>query len=619
MVERRAAPRSGPALALGLAAICAGAAPARAGQGDLLVSLSGPGSETLTRNAMFAPHLRWCRPSVGACLLRPPVGAPASWHQALRGLEGVRAVDLDAQIQPQSDELGTPDCGAQWEWFDAHFDLADGIGAGAGATAAVLDSGFLLAHEELVGRLPWVWDYGEGDDEVSPVPGVGVPAHGTFIAGLLAADRDNDRGRAGVSPEVGLALVKIADADGALWWSTAVDAIGGLLEEGPPVAVLNYSLAGSAPPTAMIDAVAALGAADVVLVAAAGNCGVADCWDADNDEYPLYPANDAGLHVLTVAGTTPEAELNPYSHYGLLSVDLAAPGVDLCSLDVGATDAYSTASGTSYAAPLVAGAVARVRGRFPGLRADEVVHLIKAAAQPTPALAGKVEVAGRLDALEALSLPLLALPAPSAARGVGAATLPLAVESRAGGGSAWLVVAAPTGVTVAGPAGALLQVAAGGALPWDPAQRADEALWLLPFEAPAAGADGRAAPVALALELQAEAGAAGALRIGLVGVGPAGGQTSAPTDGDAALLGTPAWSVAIEVDAMDDVDDSADTGRADPVGDEPDPPAADAAKGAGCASAPGAAGLWAAAAGALFAVLARRRPKPLPPPSSQVS
>ncbi|MFM2248946.1 MAG: hypothetical protein RL071_5021 [Pseudomonadota bacterium] len=616
MAERTIARRCAPALAV---AVAWGPAPARAADGDLLVSLRAGATETLTRNAVFAPHVQWCRPAVGACLLRPPAGAGPQWAAALRALDGVKAVDPDARMRPQADAGGTPDCGAQWEWYDARFDLADGVGAGAGATAAVLDSGFLLAHEELVGRLPWVWDYGEGDDEVSPVPGVGVPAHGTFIAGLLAADPDNGRGRAGVSPEVGLALVKIADSAGALWWSTAVDAIGGLLEDGPPVAVLNYSLAGTAPPAAMIDAVAALGEADVVLVAAAGNCGVADCWDADNDAYPLYPANDAGPHVLTVAGTTPEATLNPYSHYGALSVDLAAPGVDLCSLDVRATDAYATASGTSYAAPLVAGAVARLRGRFPGLRADEAVLLLKAAARPTPDLVGKVEVGGRLDALEALSLPLLALPAPAAARGEGAATLSLAVESRAGGGAAWLLCAAPPGVELRGPAGPLTLLPAGEPLPWDPGQRADEDLWLLAFDAPAAGADGRPGAVPLDLTVQAAGGAAGALRLGLVGAGPAGGRTWAPAAGDGALLGAPAWTVPFEISAQDGVDELPDTGRADGGAEGAegaagaDPSAAGGAKAGGCASAPAAAGLWAAASG-LGLALRRRRRLPLPSP-----
>lgn len=245
---------------------------------------------------------------------------------------------------------------------------------------AIQDSGFLIQHEDLgSAKVSGQFDYGNMDTVPEVSWSSGVPAHGTFIAGLIAAP-DNGLGRAGLAPETRLNLQKIADSSGALYFSYAVAAMDDLADGDLGVRVLNYSIAGPSYSAAFQDAVATLGRADILLVAAAGNCGSANCWDANNDAHPLYPANFSGGHILSVSGSTEDDAHNSWSHYGPNTVDLAAPGVSLCSLGVNSTSEYYASAGTSYAAPLVAAAAALVFEAHPDLSAVDVARVLKASA-----------------------------------------------------------------------------------------------------------------------------------------------------------------------------------------------------------------------------------------------
>jgi subtilisin family serine protease len=201
-----------------------------------------------------------------------------------------------------------------------------------------------------------------------------------------------------------LNLEKIADSSGAFYWSYAIAAMSDIADGDLGIKVLNYSISSSSFYQAFYESVAALEAVGVVVVAAAANCDVENCRDGNNDEFPVYPANFELPHILSVAGSTQDDSLNSYSHYGPQTVDLAAPGVDLCSLDISSNTATITASGTSYATPIVAGVVAIVQGVFPELTPAEVVRVIRASAKPVAGLSGKVLSGGRLDVAAALEM-----------------------------------------------------------------------------------------------------------------------------------------------------------------------------------------------------------------------
>ena len=319
-------------------------------------------------------------------------------------------------VQQQSltgDHTGTADCPDLWELPAIGLEAALDRGlTGAGApVVAIQDSGFLESHVDF-GAVSGRYDYGNSDGTPEVEWSAGIPQHGTFIAGIVNGRADNGVGRGGVMPAGRVNLQKIMDDDGALYYSYAVSAMADIAEGDLGVRVLNYSLASGSHTTAFAEAVAALGDADILLVAAAANCSVADCAEADNDAYPVYPASFPDEHILAVAGSRRDGGLNSYSHYGAWSVDLAAPGVDLCSLAVDDSSATATAAGTSYATPLVAAAAALLWEAAPSLTAVEVARVLRVSAAPHPELTERVRSGGALDLARALQVAVPRLGAP---------------------------------------------------------------------------------------------------------------------------------------------------------------------------------------------------------------
>ncbi len=365
---------------------------------------------------------------------------PMDGVSAIAALPGVRYVERDRPMDvPAPPARGTTDCPDPWELemigAAEAWQIADGTHA---PVIAIQDSGFRTTHVEIAERISGQYDYGNLDTDPEVERASGVPAHGTFIAGLIAADPDNAVGRSGVAPYARMNLQKIADDDGALYFSYAVAAMADLADGDLGVRVLNYSIGTSSSTASFEDAVAALDDVGILVVAAAGNCASAHCIDADNDTHPMYPANFAT--VISVAGTLRDDSLNSYSHYGASSVDLAAPGVDLCSCGVDSDTDFYTASGTSYATPLVAATAALLLEAHPDLTTIELGRVLRASAREVPALAGLVRSGGRLDAAAALSTAVPRLSSPPDIALDGAGVLTVDTDNAAASGTAWLVL-----------------------------------------------------------------------------------------------------------------------------------------------------------------------------------
>ncbi len=435
---------------------------AHAGDDTALVGVTGPEVPPLlaARAADLGGQVERCFERARVCILhfpgqlRPPL-------EELSALPGVRYAEQDQRMEvsrplPPStppvpgDEEGTADCPDPWELdtigAPAAWERVDGTWA---PVVAVQDSGFLTDHMELEGRISGQWDYGNDDPDPELEWSSAVPAHGTFIAGVIAADPDNGRGRAGVAPYGQVNLQKIADDDGALFYSYAVYALGDLADGDLGVRVLNYSIGSSGWNQSLYDAVVALEEVGILMVAAAGNCGSAHCADADNDQFPMYPASFELDHVVSVASSTREDGFNPYSHYGATSVDLAAPGEDLCSCGAYGSDDFYTAGGTSYATPLVAASAALLLEAHPDLTTTELARVLRASAEDLPAWEGKVRSDGRLDLAAALetAVPRLDPVADVAIDGEGELLMDL--DNVGDPGEGWLVVEHPAAFDIA--------------------------------------------------------------------------------------------------------------------------------------------------------------------------
>ncbi len=184
--------------------------------------------------------------------------------------------------------------------------------------------------------------------------------HGTHVAGIAAAETDNQVGIAGISWGAQLMPVKVLDEYGDGWYSDVIAGIVYAADNGADV--VNLSLGGEESSQALQEAVNYSHAQGVLLIAATGNTGGT----------VLYPA--ACDHVLAVGATDADDQRPEFSNYGP-EMDVVAPGVSIYSTWP-SLDGYWRKSGTSMAAPHAAGLAALIWSARPGLSNDQVAQAI---------------------------------------------------------------------------------------------------------------------------------------------------------------------------------------------------------------------------------------------------
>ncbi|HJV30448.1 MAG TPA: S8 family peptidase, partial [Gaiellaceae bacterium] len=245
------------------------------------------------------------------------------------------------------------------------------------------------------------WDFVDGDND--PADGHG---HGTHVAGTIGAVGNNGVGIVGVNWNVRLMGLRFLGSDGS---GTTADAVSAILYASANGAdVLNNSWAGGDFSQSLLEAIEFADARDALFVAAAGNDGM------DNDAVPTYPASYEVPNVLAVAASDNGDRHAFFSNFGKRSVDVSAPGVDILSSWPGGS--YQYASGTSMAAPHVAGAAALVEAANPTASDVGVKTLLLRTADPVAALEPATASGGRLNAGSAVACsgrPLVWLDAPS--------------------------------------------------------------------------------------------------------------------------------------------------------------------------------------------------------------
>ncbi|WP_079509070.1 S8 family peptidase [Mesobacillus jeotgali] len=224
---------------------------------------------------------------------------------------------------------------------------------------AVVDTGVDLNHPELRNRL--VAGYNVIDEEAEPDDDNG---HGTHVAGIIASETNNNEGVAGMTWFSKIMPVK---AMGAKGYGTTFDIAKGIVwavDHGADV--INMSLGNYQPSKVLEEAVQYAFEKDVVLVSAAGN---------DSSNQPTYPS--AYPEVLSVAAVDYNGNRASFSNYGDY-IDIAAPGVYIPSTYF--NEQYAALSGTSMAAPHVAGLAALIKSANPDLKSSQIIDIIKKSA-----------------------------------------------------------------------------------------------------------------------------------------------------------------------------------------------------------------------------------------------
>ena len=218
-------------------------------------------------------------------------------------------------------------------------------------------------------------------------------AHGTHVAGTIAAVANNGVGVAGINWQASVMALKFLSAQGS---GTSDDAIRAILYAASNGAMVqNNSWGGGGFSQALLDAIEFARDRGVVFVAAAGNDG------RNNDTTPTYPANYDVDNVLSVAASDRNDQKATFSNFGKNTVDLAAPGVDILSTTPG--NAYQSFSGTSMATPHVSGVVALVAAQFPDLSYRQVMVRVAGSVDSKTTFSDVTHSGGRLNAAAALA------------------------------------------------------------------------------------------------------------------------------------------------------------------------------------------------------------------------
>lgn len=264
---------------------------------------------------------------------------------------------------------------------------------GEGVVVAVIDTGVDLDHPDLLANLVPGATFISGTSTPDDDEG-----HGTHVAGSVAAAM-NDVGMIGVAPFAKIMPVKVLSASGSGTVSGVAAGIRWAADNGAKV--INLSLGGSSFTSVQQDAVNYATAKGVLVIAAAGNCGHPVGWQANNCpgwNSISYPAAfDNAMAVASTANFDVHSTFSTQASY----VEIAAPGSSIYSTVPGG--GYGTASGTSQAAPHVAGLAAAIWSRNPSLTNTQVRQILNSTAVDLGAPGRDIYFGyGRIQALDAV-------------------------------------------------------------------------------------------------------------------------------------------------------------------------------------------------------------------------
>jgi subtilisin family serine protease len=263
---------------------------------------------------------------------------------------------------------------------------------------AVVDTGVDYNHPDLAANI-WtnsgeIPSNGKDDDSDGYIDNVfgwnsfssnGDPlddnGHGTHVAGVIGAVGNNGFGISGINWNVKIMPIKFLNQYGSGSLSSAIEALEFLVvmkQKGVNVRVSNNSWGGGNFSQVLYNAIKKVSDAGIVFVAAAGN------ESNDNDLNPSYPASYQIPNIISVAALDSNGGIAGFSNYGVRSVGIAAPGVDIVSTYLGG--GYTSLSGTSMATPHVSGAIALLFANEPNLSEAEAIQRIYLSGNAIPGI-----------------------------------------------------------------------------------------------------------------------------------------------------------------------------------------------------------------------------------------
>jgi|GEM_PF-392871 len=273
------------------------------------------------------------------------ISVPAAAIQGLKHNPNVESIEIDQPIQTeQTQDWGIAKTQAPSAWTSGY--------TGKGVKIAVVDTG-IAPHEDLAiagGTSVVAYTSSFSDDN----------RHGTHVAGIIGA-LNNGIGTVGMVPDSSLYAVKALDQNGSGYLSDIVAGIDWAITN--QMNIVNLSLGAASDSYSLKQVVDKAYSQGILVVAAAGNNGTAD-GSGDTVNYPARYDS-----AIAVAAIDANNQRGSFSATGS-TVEVAAPGVDVLSTYLG--NQYAKMSGTSMAAPFVAGDLALLKQAYPSLTAVQL-------------------------------------------------------------------------------------------------------------------------------------------------------------------------------------------------------------------------------------------------------
>jgi len=313
--------------------------------------------------------------------------------QGVNGISGLNDADIDApeawdtETGSSSIVIAVIDTGTDW----IHEDLSNNIWSNTGENPSN-DS-----DDDNNGYVNDVrgWDFANRDND--PSDDNDPYYHGTHVSGTIAAEGNNGIGITGVCWSASIMPLKVLDDSGLGFVIDIIEAISYAIDNGAKI--INVSLSGIFYSTSEYNAIKSARDNGVLVVAAAGNSGDGYQlfgWNNDIPGNANYPASYDLNNIISVAATDQNDLLASFSNYGPISVDVAAPGVNIYSTIAG--NAYEYLGGTSMAAPHVSGLAALIWSADNGLTYTQVKDKILNGVDTKADLVGKILTWGRINA-----------------------------------------------------------------------------------------------------------------------------------------------------------------------------------------------------------------------------
>lgn len=282
----------------------------------------------------------------------PPQASETATLARLAHHPQLKFAELDRRVRltlATNDPYG----GSEWHVPKVRADKAWDTTQGNGVTIAILDSGVLATHPDLVANLVPGWNFYDGNNNTSDVYG-----HGTAVAGAAAAAANNGAGVAGIAGSAKIMPIRVTDTAGYGYYSSIAQGITYAADNGARVA--NASFATLYSSSAVQSAAQYMKSKGGLFIVAAGNSG------ADDGS----PATSSMIPVSATDGSDAKASWSSFGNY----VAVAAPGVGIWTTN--SDGSYGAWSGTSFSSPITAGVVALMMAAKPALSASQIESLL---------------------------------------------------------------------------------------------------------------------------------------------------------------------------------------------------------------------------------------------------